>query len=486
MEKKTMMEIGWNLYDSYAHLPQLFFSFLKPSPVDKPSLLLFNEPLARELGLNPKALKTKEGLAILAGNTLPEGARPLAQAYGGHQFGYFTMLGDGRAHLLGEQINPKGERFDIQLKGSGKTPYSRQGDGRAPLAAMLREYIISEAMAALGVPTSRSLAVIKTGEYVQRHTREAGGILCRVAQSHLRVGTFEFASQWGQKKDLEALALYAIRRHYPEALEKDKPYLAFLEELVKKQAALLASWQLIGFVHGVMNTDNMTISGETIDYGPCAFMDTYSLDTVFSSIDSRGRYAYGNQPQIALWNLSRFAETLLPLIHKREEEAISMAQKVVEKFSEFYYLNWSKGMRGKLGLTKEKAGDGELFKSFLTILAEEKKDYTNSFIALTKGETFFKSEKLSSWIKDWHYRLSLEGQSKEEVQRLMEKHNPYVIPRNHKVDEAIELASKKGNLSKLLKLLKVLEGPYDYFQDIEEDYLKAQCACRAHRTFCGT
>ncbi|HEU4965779.1 MAG TPA: YdiU family protein, partial [Bacilli bacterium] len=327
-------ETGWNLDNSYARLPEVFFSVISPNPVYAPKLIVLNQPLASSLGLDAQALQSEEAVAVLAGTQVPEGSVPLAQAYAGHQFGHFTKLGDGRALLVGEQITPSGERFDIQLKGSGRTPYSRGGDGRAALGPMLREYIISEAMHGLGIPTTRSLAVVTTGEPIYRETKLPGAILTRVAASHLRVGTFQYAAQWGTVEDLRALADYAIQRHYPEADKAENRYLALLQEVIKRQAALVAKWQQVGFIHGVMNTDNMTIGGETIDYGPCAFMNTYDPKTVFSSIDVQGRYAYGNQPYIAGWNLARFAETLIPLFDDDQEKAVQIVQDAISAYSQ--------------------------------------------------------------------------------------------------------------------------------------------------------
>ncbi len=346
---KTIIGTGWNLDNSYARLPKMFFTRLDPTPVRSPKLIILNYPLATSLGLNVQALQSKDGVAVLAGNRIPEGALPLAQAYAGHQFGHFAMLGDGRALLLGEQITPRGERFDIQLKGSGRTPYSRGGDGRAALGPMLREYIISEAMHGLGIATTRSLAVVTTGESVIRETVLPGAMLTRVAASHLRVGTFQYVSKWGTIEDLRVLADYTLQRHFPDVEADDSRYLLLLREVIKRQAALIAKWQLVGFIHGVMNTDNMALSGETIDYGPCAFMDAYDPATVFSSIDSGGRYAYGNQPHIAGWNLARFAETLLPLLHSDQTQAIKLAQDAVSGFAELYHRNWLAGNASETG-----------------------------------------------------------------------------------------------------------------------------------------
>ena len=349
-KSKEIIEMGWNIDNSYARLPKIFFTRLEKNPVRSPKLIIVNYPLAKSLGLNANALESEDGRAILAGNRMPEGSLPLAQAYAGHQFGHFAMLGDGRALLIGEQITPLGERFDIQLKGSGRTPYSRGGDGRAALGPMLREYIISEAMHSLGIPTTRSLAVVTTGEAVIRESDLLGAIMTRVADSHIRVGTFQYVSKWGTNQDLEALADYTLQRHFPGAGQGENRYLYLLQEVIKRQAVLIAKWQLVGFIHGVMNTDNMAISGETIDYGPCAFMDVYDPKTVFSSIDINGRYAYGNQPSIAAWNLARFAETLLPLLHVNQADAIKLAQGEISNFTEMYHSNWLAGMRAKLGL----------------------------------------------------------------------------------------------------------------------------------------
>jgi len=374
-------ETGWNLDNSYARLPELFFTSTNPTAVNAPELIILNYPLATSLGLNVQALQSQDGVAVLAGNHIPEGALPLAQAYAGHQFGRFTMLGDGRAVLLGEQITPLGERFDIQLKGSGKTPYSRGGDGRAALGPMLREYIISEAMHALGIATTRSLAVVTTGETIIRETDQPGAILTRVAVSHLRIGTFQYVSKWGTVEDLRSLADYTLQRHFPDVDAAPNQYLFLLQEVIKRQAVLIAKWQLVGFIHGVMNTDNMALSGETIDYGPCAFMDSYDPATVFSSIDIHGRYAYGNQPHIAGWNLARFAETLLPLLHVDQAQAINLAQNAISEFSELYHHNWLAGMRAKLGIYNVETQDESLIEGLLNMMQKYGADYTNTFLA---------------------------------------------------------------------------------------------------------
>ena len=360
--RQDRSDAGWNFDNSYARLPEAFYVRLNPVPVHTPKLVVFNSALAQFLGLNPDALKGEEGAAVFSGNGIPEGAEPLAQAYAGHQFGSFTMLGDGRAILLGEQVTPNGERFDIQYKGSGRTPFSRQGDGRAALGPMLREYIISEALHALDIPTTRSLAVVITGEEVFRETALQGAILTRTAASHIRVGTFEYAAARGNPNDIRTLADYTIGRHFPDLAADGNPYLALLGAVMERQASLVARWLLVGFIHGVMNTDNMALCGETIDYGPCAFMDAYDPNTVFSSIDRDGRYAYGRQPQIAQWNLARFAETLLPLVHEDPQEAVSMANEAVSGFSDTFRHYWLRGMRAKLGLLNQEGDDGALVK----------------------------------------------------------------------------------------------------------------------------
>lgn len=490
IDRKEIIETGWNLDNSYAHLPELFYTKLNPTPVCSPELLIFNHPLATSLGLNVQAMQSNDGVAVFAGNQIPKGALPLAQAYAGHQFGHFTLLGDGRALLLGEQITPLGERVDIQLKGSGRTPYSRRGDGRAPFGPMLREYIISEAMHALGIATTRSLAVVTTGESIIRETEEPGAILTRVASSHLRVGTFEYVSKWGTVEDLRALADYTLQRHFPDADDDENHYLFLLKEVIKRQAILIAKWQLIGFIHGVMNTDNMTISGETIDYGPCAFMDGYDPATVFSSIDIHGRYAYGNQPQIGAWNLARFAETLLPLLHVNQEQALKLAQDAIADFTELYNCNWLSGMRAKLGIFKEEPQDQSLIERLLSMMKKYGADYTNTFRALTLDKlediSMFDTMEFAQWNELWQARLGRQKESKEASYQLMRSRNPAIIPRNHRVEEALEAAVKQGNYSVMNRLLHVLSNPYAYSAE-QDDYatLPERSNC-SYRTFCGT
>lgn len=489
-ERKPIIETGWNLDNSYACLPKMFFTSINPTPVRSPRLAILNEALAVSLGLNVQVLQSNNGIDVFAGNQVPEGALPIAEAYAGHQFGHFTMLGDGRAILLGEQITPKGERFDIQLKGSGRTPYSRGGDGRAALGPMLREYIISEAMHGLGIPTTRSLAVVTTGEPVIRESELPGAILTRVAASHIRVATFQYAARWGTVEELRALADYTLKRHFPEGKDDDNKYLFLLKEVIKRQAELISKWQLVGFIHGVMNTDNMSISGETIDYGPCAFMDTYDPATVFSSIDTQGRYAYGNQPYIAGWNLARFAETLLPLLHDNEEEALKLAQDAVSDFSELYHSNWLAGMRAKLGIFNEELEDESLIKDLLNMMQKYGSDYTNTFRGLTfdrlEDIQLFDTTEFAQWHKLWQERLGRQQESKSASNQLMQRSNPAVIPRNHRVEEALEAAVKKGDYSVMEKLLNVLLSPYAHSPEQAEYCTLPKKSNQPYRTFCGT
>ncbi|MEX6586225.1 protein adenylyltransferase SelO [Paraclostridium bifermentans] len=486
---KKNIETGWNLNNSYMNLPDFFYSKINLNPVPSPSLVILNDSLAKFLGLNIDSLKSKDGIELLSGNKKIDEGAFIAQAYAGHQFGHFTMLGDGRALLIGEQINPSGNRFDIQLKGSGKTPYSRGGDGRAVLGPMLREYIISEAMYGLGVPTTRSLAVIKTGESVIRENIKKGAILTRVASSHIRFGTFEYALNYGGVKSVKELADYTINRHYSHIKDDEDKYINLLKEVINAHAKLVAKWQSIGFIHGVMNTDNMTISGESIDYGPCAFMDNYKPDTVFSSIDRYGRYSYENQPNMAEWNLCRFAETLLPLISDDKNEAIKIAQDAISDFSEIYYLNWIKNMRFKLGLFDEELQDKALIEDLLSMMEKYREDFTNTFIALTfnniNKKGMFDSEEFKSWYSLWNERLKRQENSQDEVFKLMKKSNPAVIPRNHRVEEALE-AADKGDFNFFKKLITVLEKPYEHSKEQEEYAKLPKPSSCAYRTYCGT
>lgn len=482
---KNNQSIGWNMECSFRQLPETFYTVVEPNTVRAPQLVVANDELATSLGLDATQFQTKEMLAVFAGNAKIEGIEPLAQAYAGHQFGNFTMLGDGRALLLGEHLTPQGQRVDIQLKGAGKTPYSRGGDGRAGLGPMLREYIISEAMHGLNIPTTRSLAVAITGEPIMRQTSSTGGILTRVASSHLRVGTFQYAAAKQVEEDLRALADYTIERHFPE-VQSENPYLSLLEEVIKLQASLIAKWQLVGFIHGVMNTDNMAISGETIDYGPCAFMDNYDPQTVFSSIDAQGRYSYRNQPGIAEWNLTRFAETLVPLLHEDQAEAVKLAEDKLSKFAEIYSTEWLSGMRAKLGLFNEEQVDEELAMDLLEIMKGHQADYTNTFRALTLGQQkeMFSTPEFTKWQKRWTDRLQRQPEDAKAVEELMKQHNPSVIPRNHRVEEALE-AAEKGDMNPFVQLLSVLENPYAYSVE-QEEYVAPPEDGTSFQTYCGT
>ncbi|WP_206170949.1 protein adenylyltransferase SelO [Phragmitibacter flavus] len=474
-------QAGWRLEHSYAQLPEMFHVKAMPVPVKQPKLVVLNDQLAGELGLNAALLRREEGAAIFAGNELPHGAEPIAQAYAGHQFGNFTMLGDGRAILLGEQITPKGERFDVQLKGPGPTPFSRRGDGRAALGPMLREYVISEAMFALGIPTTRSLAVTLTGEMVHRQESLPGAVLTRVAASHIRVGTFEWAAARGDRTSLKALADYTIARHYAELVlvGVEKVYVEFFRMVMERQAALLAQWQLVGFIHGVMNTDNMSVCGETIDYGPCAFMDAYDPATVFSSIDQRGRYAYGNQPLIAQWNLARLAEALLPLFGEDEKQAVELANEMIESFKERIEFYWLRGMRRKLGLFSEEPGDRGLADELLEWMHQTKADFTNTFRDLPGvGD--------EQWRQRWMERLDRQEQTFEESVMLIKASNPAFIPRNHRVEEALEAAVAREDLSVMERLLEVLEKPYEDSAEHAEYRSPGGTEAEGYQTFCGT
>ena len=489
-ENKRETKAGWNLENTYLQLPGALYTRLNPTPVRTPRLVIFNHSLAALLGLDADVLSADKGAAIFSGNQLPEGAQPLAQAYAGHQFGHFTILGDGRAHLLGEQITPSGGRFDIQLKGSGQTPYSRRGDGRAALGPMLREYIISEAMYGLGIPTTRSLAVVTTGESVIRETMLPGAILTRVAASHLRVGTFEYVARRRTTEELRTLADYTIQRHFPGAASGDNPYLALLQEVIKRQADLIARWQQSGFIHGVMNTDNMALSGETIDYGPCAFMNTYNPNTVFSSIDHQGRYAYGNQPHMAAWNLSRFAETLLPILHPEIPQAVRLAQDAVSEFSSLYERHWLNGMLAKLGIFNCEEEDKSLINELLKMMQENKADYTNTFVALTFEKnldtTLYGKTEFQQWLEKWQARRERQTQSKNESQQLMQAKNPAIIPRNHQVEDALEAAVEKDDYSVTHRFLAALENPYAHCPEQAEYAVPPAPSGIPYRTFCGT
>ncbi len=485
---------GWRLENTYAALPPVLHSAVAPTPVRAPRLVLLNRALATALGLDPGALAGDDAAEIFSGNRLAPGSAPLAQAYAGHQYGHFTPLGDGRAHLLGEQITPGGARFDLQLKGSGPTPYSRRGDGRAALGPMLREYLIGEAMHALGIPTTRALAVVATGDEVWRQEGALpGAVLARVAASHLRVGTFEWAAAVaGQTDDsaLRALLDYTLRRHYPDLAAAENPALALLEAVVERQADLVVRWMSVGFVHGVMNTDNMALSGETIDYGPCAFIDAYDPATVFSSIDEHGRYAYGNQPRIAQWNLARFAETLVGLIHPEEARAVELATEAVQRFSARFLHHSLATMRRKLGLFTEEAEDQTLVEGLLAWMQRVKADFTHTFAALSAPDTestaALADEEFRSWHTLWRARLARQPGSAEESLALRRSANPRVIPRNHLVEAALA-AAVAGDLAPIRRLLDVLAHPYDHARPVPDEYRSpAPRSLEVYRTFCGT
>ncbi len=481
------MTIGWHFDNSYSKLSKTFKEDIKPTPVHEPELVVLNKELAKNLNLNFSGLDKKKLAEIFSGNSLPDGTNSIAQAYAGHQFGHFTMLGDGRAILLGEHLVNKNQRFDIQFKGSGRTSFSRGGDGRAALGPMLREYIISEAINALKIPTTRSLAVVKTGEKVVRENLLNGAILTRVASSHIRVGTFQYIAATQNTEDLNTLVDYTINRHYPEIKSSKNKALDLLSLVMERQCQLVINWMRVGFIHGVMNTDNMAISGETIDYGPCAFMDQYDPKTVFSSIDKFGRYAFSNQPPITKWNLARFAECLIPLIDKDEGTAIKIATGLIDNFQNIYEEKWLNMMRDKLGLFGEDKNDQTLINKLLEWMKNNNADYTNTFCHLMDGEfddDIYKNDDFKDWINEWQKRIKLNNSSDKHLE-LMKITNPLVIPRNQKVEEALADADK-GNLETMNKLLKVLSNPYSDQKNIIEFQKPAPIGNEKYQTFCGT
>lgn len=460
----------------------------QPASVPAPSLVVVNRELAEELNIDVEELEGSVGAAVLAGNSVPEGATPVAMVYAGHQFGGFSpRLGDGRALLLGEILDRSGNRRDLHLKGSGRTPLSRGGDGKAALGPMLREFVIAEAMHALGVPTTRALAVAVTGEDIAREQLVPGAVLTRVAASHLRVGTFEYAARVGEPGDFKKLADYAIARHYPEVAADETPYLAFFEAVLEKQAALVAHWMLTGFIHGVMNTDNVTISGEGIDYGPCAFMDQYNPATVFSSIDHAGRYAYGNQPRIATWNLARLAETLVSLVDDDFDVAAEALTEALNSFDERYQSHWLRGMRSKLGLEAEVEGDAELFAELLERMQAETLDYTSTFRSLSESlRSGDDISELSTWQARWRQRLAGEGNPSEQVAAAMDQVNPIYVPRNHLVEDALAAATA-GDMAPFEELLSVVTDPFTERDGLERFSEPAPGNFqRGFKTFCGT
>ena len=481
------MTIGWHFDNTYSKLSNTFKENIKPTPVHDPELVILNEELASTLNLDFSKTDKKKLAEIFSGNSIPEETNTIAQAYAGHQFGHFTMLGDGRAVLLGEHLVNNDNRFDIQFKGSGRTSFSRGGDGRAALGPMLREYIISEAIHSLNIPTTRSLAVVKTGEKVVRENLLQGAILTRVASSHLRVGTFQYIAATQNIENLNTLVDYTINRHYPEIKTSNSKALDLLNHVMEKQCKLVVNWMRVGFIHGVMNTDNMTISGETIDYGPCAFMDHYDPKTVFSSIDKFGRYAFSNQPPITKWNLARFAECLIPLIDKNEDTAIKLATDLIDNFQNIYEDKWLNMIRDKLGLFGEEKNDKKLINDLFNWMEKNKADYTNTFCNLMdiNSDEIYKNNDFINWKNEWKKRSELNNSTKEKQIKLMKKNNPTVIPRNHKVEEALAEADK-GSLDKMKKLLAILKNPYDNQNNIQEYQTPAPSNNVKYQTFCGT
>ena len=492
------MPVHFPFDNSYARLPAHLYARLDPTPVAAPRLVRVNTGLAESLGLDPEELASREGVEILAGNRIPEGAAPIALAYAGHQFGHFVpQLGDGRAILLGEIVGPDGVRRDIQLKGSGRTPFSRDGDGRAALGPVLREYIVSEAMAALGVPTTRALAAVTTGEPVRRETMLPGAILTRVAASHIRIGTFQYLAARGDAETLRLLADHVIARHYPEAETAEQPYRAMLDAVIARQADLIARWMLIGFIHGVMNTDNTSVAGETIDYGPCAFMDAYDPATVFSSIDHAGRYAYGNQPSIALWNLTRFAETLLPLLAEDEDQAVAAAKESLSSFAPRFQRAYVAGLQRKIGLATDREEDVALAQDLLERMAKNGADFTLTFRRLCDAVAgpendpsvrtlFADPTAYDAWAVRWRRRLTEEPADPDARCAAMRAVNPAFIPRNHVVQAALDAAVTREDFGPFEELLEVLSRPYEDSPGYERYAAPPAPEERVQQTFCGT
>jgi serine/tyrosine/threonine adenylyltransferase len=492
------MTVHFPFQNTYAALPANFFARVAPTPVAAPRLIKLNRPLALQLGLDPDLLSSPEGAEILAGKTVPAGADPIAMAYAGHQFGHFVpQLGDGRAILLGEVIDKDGIRRDIQLKGSGPTPFSRRGDGRAALGPVLREYIVSEAMFALGIPTTRSLAAVMSGESVMRETALPGAVLTRIAASHVRVGTFQYFAARGDTEGVRRLADHVIARLYPQAASAERPYQALLEGVVARQAELVARWLLVGFIHGVMNTDNTSISGETIDYGPCAFMDHYDPAQVFSSIDEMGRYAYANQPRIALWNLTRLAECLLPLLSDDQEKAIAEAQGILGAFPQKFSAAYQAGLRNKIGLFTVRDGDEALVQDLLDAMAKNQADFTLTFRRLGEAALdpagdakvralFAEPAAFDEWAARWRQRADEEPQTPAERQAAMRAVNPAFIPRNHRVEAVIQAAMVNDDYAPFEELLAVLSKPYQDQPEFAAYTEPPQPDQRVLQTFCGT
>ena len=483
-------DLGWRFDNSYARLPEGLFSRVGPTAVKGPGLVIFNPDLAEQLGLRTEGIDTSAIAQELAGNALPVGSEPIAQAYAGHQFGHFTMLGDGRAVLLGEQLTPDGKRYDIQLKGSGTTPYSRRGDGRATLRAMLREYLMSEAMHHLGIPTSRSLAVVRTGQTVVREEYNEGAVLTRVASSHIRVGTFEYARHFRSVDELRALMEYSIQRHHPEAADAENPAIELLRSMMRGQIALIVHWMRVGFIHGVMNTDNMGLACETFDYGPCAFMNSYDPATVFSSIDTGGRYAFGNQPAIAHWNLSVLAGSLLPLIHPVEDQAIALAQAVLDEFPMLFRAAHLRMTCAKVGIAEPQAGDALLVQELYDLMQAAGADHTNTFATLQQegasGVGPFTDERLVRWHKRWMERTTSAPDGLRSARLLMRCTNPRVIPRNHVVEQVLDAATRESDLGPLQALLNVIADPYTAMEIPDAYHNAPPDGDAGYHTFCGT
>ena len=480
---------GFNFDNTYIKLPKAFYTELPPMSVCKPEMVIFNAPLAADIGLDFSGISAEVKASLFSGNNIPEGSQPFAQAYAGHQFGNLTILGDGRAIVWGEHITPSDQRLDIQFKGSGPTPYSRGADGRAALGPMLREYIMSEAMHALNIPTTRSLAVVTSGEKVYREKALPGGILTRIARSHIRVGTFEYAALQQDKTTTQTLVDYTIERHYPWIKKKQNKYLSLLKTVVTKQVDLIIHWMRVGFIHGVMNTDNMTLSGETIDYGPCAFMDSYDPSTVFSSIDHNSRYAYANQPHIAQWNIARLAETILPLLHDECENARDTIEEALNGFSTLYKEKWLSMMRAKLGLFDARMEDESLITDLLDWMQRTGADYTNTFLYLTENNLPqgkpYNDNAFKEWHTRWHVQLTKNSKPLESSFTLMRANNPSVIPRNHKMEQVLEDATS-GDLKPLNDFLTALDKPYKnrpYLKPYQSPPKKGE---KVFRTFCGT
>ena len=481
----SLSDSGWNLQSSYTQISDKLFSELKPDAVTNPSTVIVNNELAEKLGLNLKGISEEDLSNLFSGNSLPHGSKPFAQAYAGHQFGQFTILGDGRAHIVGEQVTPDGEIFDIQYKGSGRTPYSRGGDGKAALGPMLREYLISEAMYYLGIPTTRSLAVVETGEKVYREVPLKGSILTRVASSHIRIGTFQFLAAHKDYEGMKSLLDFSIKRHFSNLKFSENLAIEFIKAVMQKQINLIVEWMRVGFIHGVMNTDNSTISGETIDYGPCAFMDHYDANTVFSSIDTQGRYSFANQPSIIQWNLVRLAECLLPLIDKDEKRSIEIAQNLINTFSSLFKDKWLQMMKKKLGIKDQSEDDEELINNLIKWMQQKKPDFTNTFCNLMNydhaDDEEFEDDEFNNWKREWKKRV----ESKEYLD-VMISCNPTLIPRNYLVEEALSEAETDGKFDKFNELNEIISSPY-HLKKINIKYLETPCKTNIpYKTFCGT